>query len=90
MLYMVIEHFRDADAAPVYRRLEREGRMLPPGLAYVESWVADDRTRCFQLMECGDPALLEVWMDRWRDLVRFEVVPVIASTAAAGGGDARG
>jgi hypothetical protein len=34
-------------------------------------------------MECDDPALLEAWMARWRDLVTFEVVPVLRSADAA-------
>ena len=38
-----------------------------------------DATRCFQLMETDDRALLEEWMSQWRDLVEFEVVPVLAS-----------
>jgi uncharacterized protein DUF3303 len=59
--------------------------MLPEGLSYVDSWVADDGTmdRCFQLMETGDPALLDRWMGRWSDLVSFEVIPVIKSAEAA-------
>ena len=77
MLYMVIEEFRDARA--VYRRLRDKGRQEPRGLTYVESWVTPDATRCFQLMETDDRALLEEWMSQWRDLVEFEVVRVVAS-----------
>ncbi len=33
-------------------------------------------------MECGDPKLLEQWTERWRDLVDFEVLPVITSAEA--------
>jgi len=83
MLYMVIEHFRDGDPRPVYRRFAERGRMAPEGLAYVSSWVTDDLRRCYQVMECGDPALLEEWMSNWRDIVDFEVVPVITSAQAA-------
>lgn len=39
--------------------------------------------RCFQLMEADDPALLEQWMAEWRDLVDFEVYPVMSSKEAA-------
>ena len=49
---------------------------------YVSSWVTDDMRRCFQVMECDDPALLEEWMSRWRDLTDFEVTPVVTSAAA--------
>jgi len=83
MLYMVIEHFRDGDARPVYRRFAEQGRLAPPGLTYVASWVTADLRRCYQVMECDDPALLEAWMARWRDLVDFEVVPVVTSAEAA-------
>jgi hypothetical protein len=83
MLYMVIEHFREGDPRPVYRRFAERGRLAPDGLAYVSSWVTDDLRRCYQVMECNDPALLEQWMASWRDLVDFEVVPVITSAQAA-------
>ncbi len=83
MLYMVIERFRNRDAKGVYRRFREKGRMAPDGLSYVESWVETNFDRCFQLMECGDPRLLEQWADHWRDLVEFEFVPVRRSKEAA-------
>jgi Protein of unknown function (DUF3303) len=82
MLYMVIEHFRGGDAVPVYRRFRDHGRLAPEGLRYVASWVTDDFQRCYQVMECEDPELLEQWMARWEDLVEFEVVRVVPSTEA--------
>lgn len=83
MLFMVIERFRDGDAAPVYRRFRERGRMTPEGLRYVESWVESDFGRCFQLMECDDPRLFREWVERWEDLVEFEIVPVVTSREAA-------
>jgi len=83
MLFMVIERFRDGDAAAVYRRFRERGRMLPDGLRYVESWTEASFGRCFQLMECDDPRLLDEWAERWRDLVEFEVTPVLTSEEAA-------
>jgi hypothetical protein len=62
MLYMVIETFRGGDAVPVYRRFRDHGRLAPEGLRYVASWVTEDLRRCYQVMECDDPALLERWM----------------------------
>jgi hypothetical protein len=82
MLYMVIERFRDGDALPVYRRFREEGRLMPDGLHYVSSWITDDFRRCFQVMECGDRRLLDQWMDRWKDLMEFEVLPVVTSAEA--------
>lgn len=83
MLFMVIERFKNRDAAAVYRRFRERGRMAPDGLRYVESWVDSGFERCFQLMECDDPALFAEWVARWQDLVEFEIVPVVTSREAA-------
>ena len=48
--------------------------MLPQGLEYVDSWLAADQTRCFQLMRTDRPELFERWFAFWDDLVEFEVV----------------
>ena len=82
-LFMVIEHFKDGDAAPVYRRFRDRGRQAPEGLSYVSSWVDVDLKRCFQLMETDDADLLDQWMAGWSDIVDFEVHPVITSAEAA-------
>jgi hypothetical protein len=85
MLFMVIENFRNQNAKAVYRRFRERGRMMPEGLTFVNSWVAADLGRCFQLMECDDITLLQRWVAEWSDLVHFEIVPVVAGkdTAAA-------
>lgn len=80
---MIIETFRDGDAHPVYRRFRERGRLAPEGLEYLSSWVSEDHRRCFQVMRCADPPLLEEWMAQWNDIVDFEIVPVITSQAAA-------
>lgn len=81
MHYMVIERFRNGDPVPVYRRFRAEGRLMPDGLEYVSSWITEDLTRCYQVMEAPDRALLEQWMARWSDLMEFEVLPVLSSAA---------
>jgi hypothetical protein len=83
MLFMVIESYRDNNAAAVYRRFREKGRMLPDGLQYVDSWVEVNRGRCFQLMECDDVQLFQQWVARWDDLVGFEIVAVHSSKDAA-------
>ena len=79
---MVIERFTQGPE-PVYARFRQRGRMAPDGLQYISSVVSADGKQCFQLMECADPHLLDEWMNAWRDLVDFEVVPVITSADAA-------
>jgi hypothetical protein len=72
--YMVLETFRTGCKARVYERFRNEGRMLPDGLHYIDSWVEKDGDRCFQLMETDSPALFEQWMASWSDLVSFEII----------------
>ena len=81
--YMVIEHFRNGDAAPVYRRFRERGRMAPEGLNYISSWVDDKLATCYQVMETADSGLLDEWMRHWEDLVDFDVHPVMTSQEAA-------
>jgi uncharacterized protein DUF3303 len=84
MLYMVIEEYR-LGPGPVNERAARQGRMLPEGLRYIDSWVVDNGRldRCYQLMETDSPKLLDVWRARWADLIDFDVLPVRTSSVAA-------
>ena len=83
MLFMVIECFKNHDAAAVYRRYAERGRMLPEGLQYVDSWVEANHERCFQLMACAEPRLFDEWIACWQDLIEFEIIPVVTSKEAA-------
>ncbi len=84
MLFMIIERFRDNDMVPIYQRLRDEGRLLPDGLTYIDSWVEPNFSRCFQLMACDDLALFESWNLRWRGSgATLEIVAVV------GGADTR-
>jgi hypothetical protein len=82
-LYVIIENFKNGDPEPVYRRFRERGRMAPDGLTYISSWITRDLKRCYQVMETDDRALLDEWMEKWSDLVDFEVQPVITSAEAA-------
>jgi hypothetical protein len=67
----------------VYRRFRDRGRLAPDGLRYVASWVTEDLTQCYQVMECDERRLLDEWIANWQDIVDFEIVPVVTSTEAA-------
>jgi hypothetical protein len=83
LLYMIIEHFKNRNPVPVYRRFRDHGRLTPEGLQYVSSWVDEELERCFQLMETDDRKLLDEWIANWSDIVEFEIFPVISSKEAA-------
>lgn len=82
MLFLIIEHFKDRDPVPVYRRFRDQGRMMPPGLSYVSSWVTHDLAHCYQIMESESHAPLDEWIGKWADVVDFEVLPVMTSADA--------
>jgi hypothetical protein len=77
MHYLVIERFKDAPA--IYQRLSEKGRMMPEGLTYVSSWIDHNLKACWQVMETDDFVLLERWIDNWKDLMEFEIIPVRTS-----------
>jgi hypothetical protein len=83
MLFMIIERFHDNDMVPVHQRRRQTGRSLPDRLEYVDSWVAADFSRCFQLMRRDDLRLIQAWILEWRGAgVTFEIVPVVMSAEA--------
>ena len=83
MKYMVIENFKPGMTDQVYARFREKGRMLPDGVRYLDSWLSDDRTRCFQLMAADQPELMTAWLAQWQDLIDFEIVPVQDSPTRA-------
>ena len=82
MLYMIIEKFHAGKVKELYKRFEKKGRLLPDGLTYVNSWINEQVTCCYQVMETDDVEKLRGWLRNWEDLSDFEVIPVITSDQA--------
>jgi hypothetical protein len=82
MLFMVIEHFRSSPEL-VYARFKKQGRMTPPDLDYVNSWITEDMSTCYQIMEGESRESLDSWMAAWQDLVEFDIIPVMESSEVA-------
>lgn len=82
MEYLVIEKFKKGKVKQVYERFEKKGRLLPDGLHFIRSWISEDVTLCYQIMETDEVKLLHLWIGAWSDLVDFEVIPVINSEQA--------
>ncbi len=57
--------------------------MASDGVTYVSSRVDEQLERCYQVMETEERHLLDRWMDNWRDIVEFEVHPVMTSAEVA-------
>ena len=84
MLYMIIERFQSGKAKALYERFEEKGRMLPEGVHYINSWIDEQVSVCFQVMESDTKEKLQQWIDQWNDLADFEIIPVITSAEAKG------
>jgi hypothetical protein len=83
MQFVIVERFHNGDPVPIYRRFRDKGRMAPEGVRYVASWVSQDLTQCYQVMECDDRRLLDEWIANWSDICDFEVIPAMTSAEAA-------
>ncbi|TMI65838.1 MAG: DUF3303 domain-containing protein [Bacteroidetes bacterium] len=79
MLYMIIERFHADKVKELYQRFDEKGRMMPEGVEYVNSWINEDVTVCYQVMEATSITQLHEWIAKWDDLVDFEIIPVISS-----------
>lgn len=75
---MVIERFRQGPG-PVRERFQRQGRMIPENVSYVDSWMAASGQSCYQIMEAPNAEALAPWIECWSDIVDFEIVPVKTS-----------
>ena len=75
---MVVERFRPGCIDAAYGRFHRDGRLLPDGLEFIDSWLDRDGEICFQLMRTATPSLFDDWFARWDDLVAFDLHPIDA------------
>ena len=82
MLYMIIETFHPDNVKQLYKRFEEKGRLLPEGVQYIDSWINEDVTTCYQLMESDAEIKIYEWIQNWIDLSDFKVIPVISSSEA--------
>jgi hypothetical protein len=76
---MIIEKFKPGKIKEVYSRFAERGRLAPDDLLYVSSWITDDLSTCYQVMQTENSESLNKWIDNWKDLIDFEVTPVITS-----------
>jgi mannose-1-phosphate guanylyltransferase len=82
MLYMIIEHFRPGKLKELYKRFDEKGRMLPEGVNYINSWINEEVSICYQVMESDAEEKMHEWIINWDDLADFEIIPVLTSAEA--------
>ena len=79
---MIIETFIPEKVKELYQRYEQQGRQLPDGVNYIDSWIDEDVKTCYQLMESDSFENLNLWISRWNDLADFKVIRVKDSATA--------
>lgn len=79
---MIIERFLPGKVKELYQRFDEKGRMLPEGVVYINSWISEDLSTCYQVMESSSEEELLEWISHWNDMADFEVIPVISSGEA--------
>ena len=82
MQYMIIEKFHTGQVKALYERFDKYGRMLPEGVNYINSWIDEQISTCYQVMESDSDEKIHQWIRLWNDLADFEVIPVIRSAEA--------
>ena len=82
MLYMIIETYHPNKTKQLYKRFEEKGRQLPEGVHYINSWINEDVTICYQVMESDEEEKIYNWIQHWIDLADFKVIPVLTSSQA--------
>jgi Protein of unknown function (DUF3303) len=82
MLYMIIEKFHPEKVKALYKRFDEKGRMMPAGVNYINSWIDEPVSTCYQVMESDSRDKIDEWISHWSDLADFEVILVITSAKA--------
>ena len=82
MQYMIIERFYPGKIKLLYKRFEENGRIMPAGLIYINSWIDKKINTCYQVMETEEQEKIYQWISNGNDLADFEVIPVISSAEA--------
>lgn len=82
MLYMIIEKFHSGKVKDIYKRFDEKGRLMPEGLSYINSWIDEQISTCFQVMETDNRDKIHDWISHWSDLADFEIIPVVTSAQA--------
>ena len=82
MLFMIIERFHSGTVKLLYERFAEKGRLMPEGVEYINSWIDENVSTCYQVMQSDSIDKIQVWISYWDDLADFEVIPVITSAEA--------
>lgn len=78
---MVVEKFIHGPK-PIYERFAEKGRMMPKTLHYVSSYITEDFSTCYQIMETDFIEDFAKWQENWSDIMECHIFPVMTSDQA--------
>jgi hypothetical protein len=79
---MIIEHFHPGKVKEIYLNLDKTGRKIPEGVHYINSWIDENLTICYQIMESNSDEKIQEWVNMNKGPVDYEVIKVITSAQA--------
>ncbi len=77
MIFLAIYTWEPGQRNELVRRRIEKGRLTRQGVNVVGEWTDLGGGRAFALLESNDPIALMSGTNRWGDLMKVEIVPVI-------------
>jgi hypothetical protein len=80
MLFMMIGTCEPERRAELVKRGAEKGPMTPDGMNVIGQWGALATGKVFGVVETDDPMKLFQLSDAWSDIIKMEIIPVIAKS----------
>ena len=77
MHFMSIYTFHAEHKAAAVARFKETGGAPPPAIKLLARWHDVGGRRGFTICEADDPVALAIWSNKWSDLMKIEVFPVV-------------
>ena len=74
MLFMVLGAYPPERRDAIIARFTEKGSDLPEGIKPIGAWYATGKA--FEVVETDSSLLIGRWLQKWNDLIAFEVIPV--------------
>ena len=77
MHFMSIYTFHEQNKNAAVARFKETGGAPPAGIKLLARWHDVGGRRGFTICEADDPVALSIWSNKWSDLMKIEVFPVV-------------
>jgi len=77
MYFLSMYAFTPENKNAVVARFKETGAAPPAGIKMLARWHDVGGLRGYTICEADDPVALSIWSNRWTDLMKIEVLPVV-------------